>query len=277
MPEIPGLTIRKSNDMQGWGLCIALYGPPGVGKTLRACDLADSEYGRPLAIADAESGSRTISHRNDIDVIEIKRWSDIEKLASYMKRSQDLPWKTVVFDNLSEYNSLCLKQIVGDDTPQIQHYNKSTNAMLNFVRDTRDVSRRTKINIVYIIWDAPEKDEQSGVIKRDVGFTPSLARQFPGIIDMVGYMTAQDSPPYMRKITFAAGSRTAAKIRRSNNENAQKIPLTIEFNTAQQPLVDIVNTIVGGMDWPTLKYVRSSQRSTVSNTNTNTNTEENKE
>lgn len=273
--KIPGLTIRKATEMEDWGVCIALYGPPGVGKTTRAADLADSEYGAPLVIVDAEGGTRAISDRSDIDVIDIKSWNDLGRFTSAIRKMSPIPWKTIVFDNLSEYQSLCLRNATqGDLTPQIQHYGQATNEMLGFIRLYRDLARTEHVNIIFIAWEAPEKDEYTGRIKRDVGFTPSLARQFPGIIDIVGYMTARNNPPrYTRVLDFAPSPITAAKMRRSNNEHAKNIPLQIEFSMEQKPLVDIVNTLRGGLPWPTAKYPRQQNIAQQSQTQQSQETE----
>jgi hypothetical protein len=164
---------------------------------------------------------------------------------------------------MSEIQAVVLRSLTAE-APQIQHYMQATVAMLALTRTMRDIARKQNINTILIAWDAPEKDESTGVVKRDVGFTPSLARQFPGIVDIVGYLTVVNDPPrYTRKLSFAPSPTTAAKFRRSRNERASQIPYELFYNLDDSnPMVDLLATMRGGVAFPKDKYLpprRASQ------------------
>jgi len=250
-----GLKIVKTNTLPNWGVCMAIYGAPGVGKTTFAAGAADSEYGSPVLYLDAESGIRSISHREDIDVTQITSWSQVQAFINAYKMQAEPRWRTIVIDNMSELQTLSLKAAQGDsEMPQIQHYGKATSDILMFTRTCRDLARTRSVNFIMIAWESPERDEATGIIKRDIGFTPALAKTFPGLIDQVGYLTSADQAPYLRTLQFASSSRTAAKFRRSQSENASNIPLAFSYRLEDNPLADLLATLVGDKPWPKDKY-----------------------
>ena len=254
-----GLTVRQATEESPAGISMAIYGAPGVGKTTLAAQASLSEYGGRVLFLDAEGGTRSISHLDNVDVIDIHDWAQFGKVTNVLANPNEAcEWGTIVLDNMSEYQAVNLKHIVGKDIPQIQHWGQSTNDMLYVTRLYRDLARKRGFNVFYIVWEAPEKDEASGIIKRDVGFTPSLARQFPGIIDIVAYLTVEADQT--RVLSFAPSPRTAAKFRRSRSEAARDIPLVLYYNAEDLPMIDLLATLKGGQAWPTGKYTRKTQQ-----------------
>lgn len=245
--------LRPATIPPASGMCIAIYGAPGTGKTTLAAQAALSDLGKPVLVIDAEGGSRAIAHMKDVYIADVKTWQEVVDVSNTVANTKN-EFKTVVLDNMSEFQQMNLKRIVGNGLPQIQHYGQNTNEMLGFVRLWRDIARDSGLNVIFIAWESPEKDESTGIIKRDLGFTPSLAKQFPGIIDLVGYLTVDNSGT--RILSFAPSTRTAAKFRRSQSEVAMQIPLTLYYGLNENPLVDLLNTLKGQLDWPTGKYLK---------------------
>lgn len=245
--------LRPATTPPEAGLCIAIYGVAGVGKTTLAAQCALSELGKPVLVIDAEGGSRAIAHMQDVYIADVKTWKEVLEVSQEVVKTKP-EFKTVILDNMSEFQQLNLKGITGGSVPQIQHYGQNTNEMLNFVRLWRDVSRDLGINVIFIAWESPEKDESTGAIKRDLGFTPSLAKQFPGIIDIVGYLTVDIRGT--RILEFAPSPRNAAKFRRSQSEIAMQIPLKLYYTIDEHPMVDLLNTLKGGEKWPVGRYTQ---------------------
>ena len=255
MPStFPKFGTRRATDMT-WGVCMAIYGPAGSGKSTLAAGAADSPDNSPLLIVDAEGGSRAVAHRADIEVLDVKSWKDIDDFTEAAKRTKDFPWKTVVFDNMSEYLSLLTNKVVGsgEDSPSQPQWGKITLEFLSFVRTWRDLSRRG-INVILIAWEDEEKDEV-GRVKHQLSFTPKIRSTFPGMIDIIGYLTVVDkSIVGERLLDFAPSSRTASKFRRSQDEGAMQIPLKIQYGIGKVPMADILTVLKGGGTWPKDKY-----------------------
>lgn len=260
---IAGIKITPAKELVSteWGMCIALYGSPGVGKTTTAGKLAYSPYASPVLFLDEEGGTHVIKHIPNVDIAAIGNWAELSRVSGEITRlGSNCPYKTIVIDNMTEVQAMNLKAVAGTGTPQIQHYNQSTAELLHFTRQWRDFARFNGINVVFIAWTSPEEDNSSGIkiIKQDVGFTPSLARQFPGIVDIVGFLSVEGSQG-VRVLSFAPSNRTAAKFRRAADDVSMKIPLTIKFNDRMSPLEDIIGTLKGGLPWPSEKYQLKSQ------------------
>ena len=262
--KFAGLTIKKASEMAAWGFCMVIYGAPGVGKTTLAATCADSLYGAPVLFCDADGGMRSISHRNDIDVIEVINWKQITSLTNEVQK--ECPWKTIVHDNLSEYRIVNMRSITAE-IPTWPEYNRNTTEMLVFIRKWRDIARLHGINVIFIAWDKSEKDESTGFIKKELAFTPSLAETLPGVVDIIGHMTIENDPPiFTRLLNFSPGPRTSAKFRRSKSEHASKIPLVIPNPT----MVDLLATLKGGEPWPESKYAKYEIKATGKVTPTST-------
>jgi len=248
--KFAGLTIRTAAELaEATGLVMVVYGAPGAGKTTVFAQAAGWKGKRALLL-DADSGTRSVTDIPDLDVITIESWAQLESVQRALA-SENHPYGTVLYDNLSEYQSLSIRSIAGNGPPEIQHWNRSTADMMRMTRFSRDLAKNKGINIGLIAWEAPEKDESTGVIKRDLGFTPSLARQFPGIVDIIGYLTVANDG--RRILSFEPSNRSAAKFRRAQNSPASKIPLKITYRLEDKVIVDILNTF-NGQKWPEQKY-----------------------
>ena len=120
-----------------YGVNILIYGPAGIGKSTFAAGAADSPMGAPLLFMDAEGGSKAISHRDDITVMDVDSWSMLEDFTKTAKKATSLPWKSIVFDNCSEILNIITKSVVGSDetAPSQPQWGKVAMEFLSFVRD----------------------------------------------------------------------------------------------------------------------------------------------
>lgn len=243
-----GLQVIRASDIE-YGFCGAIYGQAGTGKTTLAATAADTELGAPLAILDAEGGASVVAHRSDIDIVPMGKWSDFEDFRKTV--SKDCPWKTLVFDNMSEINTMRQRSLASDGMLTIQQHGKVTADMLDMVRFYRDLSRFRGINVIFIAWETSVKNESGGEIKRGVKFTPALAEAFPGIVDFVGYLKVEPKlPNWGRILDLSPNPRLDSKFRRSGNSAAMQIP----FQIPNPSLADIIDTVKGGKPWPKDKY-----------------------
>ena len=257
-------TIRKATELGAWGVCLAIYGPPGAGKTTFCADSADSEFGAPVLMIDAEGGARTVSHRSDVHVATItnedgRGFQRVKDIYDALVRG-DLKYGTILIDNMSELVAMCITHVVRtvqrgsniSDRPDIKDWSTITSELLVFTRKFRDYARNSGTNVLFIAWDKPRENPATHRVKQDLAFNPAFAESFPGIVDVVGYLTVEARG--VRHLSFEASRTTAAKFRRSDNEVANNIPVEIRYRKVDKPLCDMLATLKGGRPWPARKY-----------------------
>lgn len=237
------------------GYCIMLYGKAGVGKTTLAAAADDSELDKPVLFIDAEGGVKAISDRTDVKVIEVKTWDEIKKITNAFKTEPNIPFRTIVLDNLSEFIQLAVNKIVGNAEAQVQLQQWGTMAreVVSLVRDYRDLARLRGINCVIIAWDSPERDE-TGKLTTHINATPRLQKDLPGVVDIVGYLSSIDNQPDKRVLSFEPSSRTIAKFRRNTSDTARTIPNTIVYGLDNLPLADIFAALSRDVPFPVAEY-----------------------
>jgi len=278
-------TVRRASDLMGaWGTCLAIYGPPGVGKSSLAVQAADAQpWGGKVGVLDAEGGARAYGDRDDIDVFSVKD-SDathldgmgytmceqvLNDLVAGKLVPQDAPkYGTIIVDNVSEINAYCTydtlrtysRNVDRKDRPDQKDWNTTTSRMLLFLRRWRDFAQASGTNVIFIAWDKTQEDQVSLVPKKDIALNPALARQLPGLIDVVAYLTIKGQG--RRHLLFEATASTATKFRRAPNEAAQSIPGEFEyaFGSPHKPMVDLLACMKGGVTFPAAKYVRQDGR-----------------
>lgn len=275
--------VMQANKLKEWGVNILLYSTAGRGKTTLAATLADSEYGSPVLIVDADGGAHVISHRADIDVIPVTDlnsagasgfgWEVIKEISDdlitgKLKHRSGVAYKTIIYDNMSEYIDICVRHVLrtisrnisATDRPDQNDWGKVTSDMLLFTRRNRDYSRNSSTNIIFIAWEYDETNKEGQVLKRSLLFNPALARKIPGIVDIVAILRGRSGNT--RELSFAMSEDTDGKFRRNDTEIANQIPETIRWKGKENaPLVAIVETLRGNKPFPIAKY-------RVSNANT---------
>lgn len=272
---MPNYTVYRATELKEWGINILLYSTAGAGKTTLAASLADSEHGGPLLIVDAEGGSRAVSHRDDVDIIPITDlssgvsgygWERIKEVSDdlitgKLKHKSGQPYKTVVYDNMSEFIDICVRHTLRTisrnidmkDRPDQNDWGKVTSEMLLFTRRNRDFSRNTSTNVIFIAWELGEKNDQGQLIRRGLLFNPALARKIPGIVDMVAILRVRSGGT--RELSFEVSDSTDAKFRRNGSEIANQIPEVMRWKGRENgPLKDIVETLRGNKKFPIEKY-----------------------
>lgn len=252
--SIAGLPILTGAPLET-GICMAIYGAGGSGKTTVLSEVVLSDDGNPALLIDAEGGSSSVSHLipHGLDVVQVQKWPDVMKLLRTLD-SPDSKYRSVIADNMSELQSMCMRNITTEQ-PQIQHWGQCTAEMLRFTRMLRDLSRFRALNTLFTVWEETEKDEELAMLRRKVSFTPKLAASFPGIVTMVGQLSvvARD-PNYVRKLTFAPSPNLDSKFRVSPQDNAAGIPLELYIRKDAHFLVDFLATVNHGIPFPVARY-----------------------
>lgn len=258
LTQFGGLEVKSAehiDELRDSGYCVVLYGPPGVGKTPTAANVVrNAEFGAPGLMIDCAGGTRSVIHlvrAGLLSVVRPEKWEDILDIVKDI-RYKDLSYKSFVFDNLTEMANMRGQKILRDagrTKYEIQDWNVITMDVLSLVRTCRDASNEQKVNIIFTCWEAPEKDQATGMVKRDVAFNPALQRQLPGVVDVVGHITVWDSDS--RRLSFEPTETTASRIRRPDDEDPLLlIPDNILYSVKEYPIAEMVATLRGGVPFP---------------------------
>lgn len=252
---------RPVAQMERQGVFIVIYGVPGSAKTTIAGQVVLSPFGSPAYDADMEGGAESIRSLVGVEIPplgqEINTW---DRLTSLIDRFHGAPkgairHKSLLIDNASETLSMWQdKHLPGAKQMEIQHWGAYYRDMLSLTRKLRDISRKQRVNIIMTAWELPRENSSGQVYKHDLDFNPQLARRFPGLVDIVGYLTVIG--PTKRELSFQAHPRTAAKFRRSvNYADVYSIPDILRFTLEDAPIADLVSTLQGGLPFPD-KYAK---------------------
>lgn len=249
------------------GSCIAVYGRPGVGKTPACCAVSETPWGNPMVILDVEGGLDSALHYTNARPIARPShgswdWESIRSIVEWYRDADEseITEKALLIDNMSEiaeinlwYHTTDVNQNGGPRRkPEIQHYKSCTIDMRWLTRTLKDVAEAKGLNIFLVAWESPEKDESTGIIMRDVCFSPGFAREFPGIVDVVAWITVDGQGK--RSMQLGASNRCAARFRRNKFQHSNSIPDKFEFTIDDTPLADLIATMRGGVEWPKDQY-----------------------
>lgn len=202
-------------------LKMLVYGPPGAGKTRWASTALDVPEMQDVLILDPDLGVLSASDRDDLDVIEVNKWSDIarakeflalhlnardkgneERLRTlqdhYMNDTLRNPerlrrYRTVIIDTFSEAAKQVMGQLMGaeigdvtldeiPDSPEYKEWNQNTNMLRAAVREFRAMP-------IHLILTCHEKMMEVDKRKfRTPDISGQLARGVQGLVDIVGYL-----------------------------------------------------------------------------------------
>lgn len=208
----------------------------------------------PLLHIDAEGGLEVVRHIAGVTFVEVFNWANFEKLSKGLIAQKGMGFKTIIVDNLSEIYNMAITSAAGgpQEQPEIQEYGKGIRDIIHYIRQYRDVlARKEGINVIMCCWDADEKDDR-GILKKDLALSPKLREQVPGLVTIIGHVQVTNDPTN-RKLTFAPGPRTVAKLRRPVTKTKQ-LPFEVTYDLDHLPMGDIIGVLKGDQDWPTDKY-----------------------
>jgi hypothetical protein len=272
-----GLPVIPAKKQTRDAFNVLFYAYPGVGKTTIAGMFAGYPPACDVLVVDAEGGASVLAHLDNVYVIRVNTWDQVEKILAQLERTppDKVRYRTVVFDNLTELHAMLVNKIVGTGAIEIQQHGVITAALMRFVRRVRDLSRPTQrngyagINTVLIAWQATKESKERGITRQTVALTKALTEMIPGIPNNVGYITVLNNPPLnTRRLSFAVTPLNDAKMRRSSTDDALSIPLDIYYGKDQNPIADMLRTIYEGVTFPSARYERPKGRGKVASATT---------
>jgi phage nucleotide-binding protein len=253
------LKIQRASEQKQKGKCIALYGRTGVGKTELINRLAKTEYGRPMLYFNIDGGSWVLDN-NDAYIIDVVDYTDFSTPMMKLSTSRKLPFKCIVVDNVSslqvsnitDIQGATGKSIQGSGMATQQQWGMSTAQLLNVYHMLWVIAQNQGIHVITTAWEDDRTNKVTNqTVRSGIGVTPSLARSLPGMMNMVGHITVKQGG--VRVINFDTSPHSDAKMQRRQTKAELSVPLTIAYRD-QNILEDLLNSLVGGIEWPTDKY-----------------------
>jgi len=214
------------------------YGEPGVGKTELAGTALDHKALRPVLYLDIDGGVKTLRKRTDLDVRQVRSmneareiYNECYKAVDWESKNPELPFKTVVFDTLSELAKLDMREIAraankanpnqNEYVPSPREYLISGERVREIVRSFRDLP----CNVVFNCHSGDGRDNSNATIFFPQ-FTGKLRHEIAGFIDIVGYMTsAQKEGEFVNFMQTMKTKNVAAK------DRSKALPKLIEMPT----------------------------------------------
>lgn len=270
-PENAGAFLKKYggietvpvNELHS-GIKIGIFGPGGIGKTTLAATVCDSEYGAPALYLDARGNPHVVSSYGDkIQVLPVSSFKDVERVRQDLLRDKDMPFKSVIIDNLSELMSLDLRDRYGANTDIVWTMHSATTAdILGLVRNWCDLADSAlALNVIFAMWETSEvrKVRSTEVTRSELSFNKALQAQVPGILSWLGRLyIAEERAPYARVLDFRPiETMHVAKWQVDPNDpRTAQLPMEM-YNPS---LASILDTVIGGKPWPTERHARPGSK-----------------
>lgn len=257
--EFAGLRISKEKSPQS--VFMGIYGVGGSGKTTTCAQIVYTEDCRPALLVDIDRSSSSVVHLQDLglNILKISSWNEAKKLLNAFKTG-NTEWKALIWDNISELLSLCVKHYAPSGMPQgsdaLKTWGTINAELVEFVRDIRTYCSRDGIHLFMVLWEETEKDQLTNEVRTKVLLNPKFAAAFPGMATMIGRLSVPgtEKTEYIRLLDFAPDTRLDTKFRVAPTEHAAKIPLKLYVREDHHFIVDFVNTVKHGKPFPAEKY-----------------------
>lgn len=220
------MTADKVVD--AYGLNMVLYGIPGIGKTTLASTAQDSPYGKNVLFVDVEGGTRSISDRKDITVVQPEGFDQIREVFEWIILGKH-DFQTFVIDTISETQMVGMKDIMltakDVEWPGIQDWGRSTEQMMRLVRAFKGLAQTRGWNVIFTAHARESKDEIEGRIYVRPNLTPKVTERIGMVVDVIGYMSKEDDGT--RTLTLEPTRRVLAKYRQPLKGPIPKLPPVI--------------------------------------------------
>lgn len=184
---------------------ILVYGDPGAGKTHFAGTAQDVESMRNVHVFNIDGGLLTLASRGDIRATDVRSVDDLEnefrKLVSGDPSYEGV--STVVIDNITELQTLCLEGITSAayadrrkkdktytiDDVYIEDYGKAGKQLSRVLRGFRDLP----INVIYVAHRKDKMRKGTSILEATMpNMSDKLCTAIMGYMDFVWYLYTAD-------------------------------------------------------------------------------------
>jgi len=185
LDKIQPVTNIKTN------LVMMVYGRSGTGKTHFG-----STFPRPVLFIDTnERGTETIAQEEDVDVVRVTEWGELDELYWALKNQEtDVEYASVVIDQVSNLQDIGMAEVLRksrkgrDETFTQRNWGQLSGMMKQWVTDFRDLSDHYNLLLIAHerIFEGGEDEEEA--IEPSIGarVMPSVGAFLDGAVDAIG-------------------------------------------------------------------------------------------
>lgn len=265
LTSFAGIPISKETTPKS--IFLGIYGVGGSGKTTLCSEIVNlpNDEGNPTLLVDIDRSSSSVIHLQEkgLRILKISKWTEAQAILKEFDKG-NTPFKAIIWDNISELLSLCIRSHAPSGIPQgsdaIAVWGRINAGMTEFVRDIRTFCSRDGIHLMMVLWEETEKDKLTDIIRNKVMLNPAFAAAFPGMATMIGRLTVPgtERTNYVRLLDFAPApdNRQDTKFRVAPTDSAVNIPLKLYVKAGSNFIVDFVNTVKHDKPFPKDKYAK---------------------
>jgi len=185
LDQIKPVTELKTN------LVMMVYGRSGTGKTHFG-----STFPRPILFIDTnERGTETIAQEEEIDVVRVTEWAQIDELYwALLNRETETEYASIVIDQVSNLQDIGMTEVLRkgrkgrDETFTQRNWGQLSGMLKQFISDFRDLSDH--YHLLMIAHERIEEpgDEEEEHIEPSIGarVMPSVSAFLDGAVDSIG-------------------------------------------------------------------------------------------
>ena len=185
LDKIKPVTELKTN------LVMMVYGRSGTGKTHFG-----STFPRPILFIDTnERGTETIAQEEDVDVVRVTEWAEIDELYwGLLNHETPTEYASIVIDQVSNLQDIGMAEVLRksrkgrDETFTQRNWGQLSGMLKQFISDFRDLS--DDYNLLMIAHERINEagDEEEETIEPSIGarVMPSVSAFLDGAVDSIG-------------------------------------------------------------------------------------------
>ena len=232
--------IQTVSERPSYIKCL-IYGEPGVGKTTFAATAPN------VLFVDVEHGTNSLLNSkefNNVQVLSIKDWNDIEELYWELKAGALPEIETIVIDTISELQKLNMDLLLRESAardgrkdpyvPTQLDYKKNTEVVRRIMWAYRELDR----HLIVTAHVKERQDEETSKVALSPDATPKLAGTLGGIVDIQGYLYVEKKEEETKRLLrIQPTDRIKAKTRIGDLPDVIENPtfnILLEANMAKQ-------------------------------------------
>lgn len=172
-------------------LVMLVYGRSGTGKTHFG-----STFPRPILFIDTnERGTETIAQEDDVDVVRVTDWQEMDELYWALKNGEtDVEYASIVIDQVTNLQDLGMYEVLRksrkgrDETFSQRNWGQLSGMLKQYITDFRDLA--DQYNLLFIAHERIDEpgDDEDEHIEPNIGarVMPSVGAFLEGAVDAIG-------------------------------------------------------------------------------------------